>query len=73
MRSLEWRDVDLPDKFIRLWPDVSKNKEARPLPLTDDFLDLIEGRKTTGAWIARLFFIIEASVWATFVKHGGTP
>jgi integrase len=45
MRSLEWRDVDLGGKFIRLRPEHSKNKEARPLPLTDELLELIERAK----------------------------
>ena len=45
MRGLEWRDVDLDGKFIRLRPELSKNKEARPLPLTDELLELIERAK----------------------------
>jgi integrase len=45
MRSLEWRDVDLGGKIIRLRPEHSKNKEARPLPLTDELLELIERAK----------------------------
>lgn len=42
MRSLEWRDVDLGGKIVRLRPELSKNKEARPLPLTGELLDLLE-------------------------------
>jgi integrase len=45
MRSLEWRDVDLNGKIIRLRPELSKNKEARPLPLTGELLEVIERSK----------------------------
>lgn len=41
MRALEWRDVDLEGQIIRLRPELSKNKEARPLPLTGELLDVL--------------------------------
>jgi hypothetical protein len=28
MRALEWRDVDIPGKVIRLRPEISKNKDV---------------------------------------------
>src|SRR5262249_59245483 len=31
MRALEWRDVDLAGKIVRLRPELSKNKEGRLL------------------------------------------
>ena len=33
MRALEWRDVDLAGKVVRLRPEISKNKDGRLLPL----------------------------------------
>ena len=41
MRALEWRDVDLPGKVIRLRPELSKNKDGRLLPLNGELLALI--------------------------------
>jgi integrase len=46
MRSLEWRDVDLTGKIIRLRAEFSKNKEARPLPLTGELLDVLNRAKS---------------------------
>ena len=43
MRALEWRDVDLPGKVIRLRPELSKNKDERLLPLNGELLALIRG------------------------------
>ena len=42
MRALEWRDVDLPGKLIRLRPEISKNKQGRPLPLDGELLEIIQ-------------------------------
>jgi integrase len=41
MRALEWRDVDLGGKVIRLWPELSKNKDGRLLPLHGELLTLV--------------------------------
>lgn len=38
MRRLEWRDVDLPGRLIRLRPELFKNKNGRPLPLDGELL-----------------------------------
>src|SRR5208282_2398900 len=40
MQSLEWRDVE--PEWIRLRPEVSKNKHGRALPLLGELLDIIE-------------------------------
>jgi len=46
MRSLEWRDVDLPGQVVRLRPEVSKNKDGRLLPLKgSELLEVIERRR----------------------------
>jgi integrase len=42
MRALEWRDVDLAGKIVRLRPAISKNKDGRLLPLSGELLEIIE-------------------------------
>lgn len=42
MRLLEWRDVDMSGKVIRLRPEISKNKTGRVLPLEGELLELIQ-------------------------------
>ncbi len=42
MRGLEWRDVDLRGRVVRLRPELSKNKDGRVLPLPGELLDIIE-------------------------------
>jgi integrase len=42
MRGLEWRDVDLAGRVVRLRPELSKNKDGRVLPLSGELLDLVE-------------------------------
>jgi integrase len=42
MTALEWRDVDLPGRLIRLRPELSKNKNGRPLPLEGELLEIIQ-------------------------------
>jgi integrase len=45
MRELEWRDVDLAGKVIRLRPEISKNKDGRLLPINGELLGIIERAK----------------------------
>ena len=45
MKALEWRDVDLDGKIVRLRPEVSKNKDGRVLPLAGELLEVIERAK----------------------------
>ena len=42
MRTLEWRDVDLSGRELCLRPEVSKNKDGRPLPLRSELLEIIQ-------------------------------
>lgn len=41
VRRLEWRDVDLAGRVIRLRPELSKNKTGRVLPLSGDLLAVV--------------------------------
>jgi len=45
MRALEWRDVDLAGKVIRLRPEISKNKDGRLLPIKGELLEVVERAK----------------------------
>jgi integrase len=45
MKALEWRDVDLAGKVVRLRPEISKNKDGRLLPLQGELLEIIERAK----------------------------
>jgi integrase len=45
MKALEWRDVDLSGKVVRLRPEISKNKDGRLLPLQGELLEIIERAK----------------------------
>ena len=42
MKALEWRDVDLAGKVVRLRPEISKNKDGRLLPLSCELLEIME-------------------------------
>jgi Phage integrase family len=42
MKSLQWRDVDLPGKAIHLRPEHSKSKRGRVLPLRGELLGIFE-------------------------------
>lgn len=42
MRALEWRDVDLQGRVIRLRPEISKNKDGRVLALSGELLEIFE-------------------------------
>jgi len=42
MRALQWRDVDLDGRIVRLRPENSKNKDGRVLPLAGELLEVVE-------------------------------
>jgi integrase len=42
MKSLQWRDVDLPGQAIHLRPEHSKSKRGRVLPLRGELLGIFE-------------------------------
>ena len=46
MRTLEWRDVYLDSREVRLRPELSKNKDGRVLPLDADLLTVFERAKS---------------------------
>lgn len=41
MKSLEWRDVDMAERVVRLRPELSKNKRGRVLPLRGELLEVL--------------------------------
>ena len=41
MKALEWRDVDMAGRVVRLRPELSKNKKGRVLPLRGELLDIL--------------------------------
>jgi integrase len=45
MRALEWRDVDLPNRVVRLRPELSKNKAGRLLPLRGELGEIFARAK----------------------------
>jgi integrase len=42
MKALEWRDVDLAGRVVHLRPEISKNKDGRLSPLSDELLEITE-------------------------------
>jgi integrase len=42
MKALEWRDVDMSGRVVRLRPEISKNKKGRVLPLRGELLSVLE-------------------------------
>jgi integrase len=46
MRKLEWRDLSLTAKELRLRPEFSKNKKSRVVPLRGKLLEVIERAAT---------------------------
>ena len=42
MRGLEWCDVDLPGRVVRLRPELSKNKDGRVLSLSGELLAVMD-------------------------------
>ena len=61
MRSLEWNEVNLPDRMIRLRSEHSKNKESRWLPLSGELLELIKRARSEPRSAARPSFNVTAS------------
>jgi integrase len=47
MKALEWRDVDLAGKIVRLRPEISKNKDGRVLPLSGGLFEIMERAHAT--------------------------
>ncbi len=42
MKAVEWRDVDLAGRIVRLRPEISKNKDGRLLPLSGELLEIMD-------------------------------
>jgi integrase len=68
MRTLEWRDVDLPGRELCLHPDVSKNKDGRPLPLRGELLEIIRRAHEKRRADCRYVFLDEGEPISDFRK-----
>ncbi len=66
MKALEWRDVDLAGKVVRLRPEISKNKDGRLLPLQGELLGLSNERNKTGSFPVLMYFTTMANLSGTF-------
>lgn len=79
MKALEWRDVDLIGKIVRLRPEISKNKDGRLLPLSGEVLELVERARTKRRLDCPYVFHLDGEPvgdfkrsWATACKAAGT-
>lgn len=68
MQSLEWRDVDLPGKAIRLRAENSKNKRPRFLALSGELLAVIQRAAARRRLNCRLVFHNDGAPVANFRK-----
>ncbi len=73
MRGLEWRDVDLAGRVIRLRPELSKNKTGRVLPLSGELLDVIERAAERRRLDCPNVFHADGQPIGDFRKYGGKP
>jgi integrase len=78
MRALEWRDVDLTGKVVRLRPEISKNKDGRVLPLRGELLEVLERAKSGQRLECRRVFHVDGQpigdfrrAWKTACKATG--
>jgi integrase len=78
MRALEWRDVDLAGKIVRLRPAISKNKDGRVLPLSGDLLEIVENAYANRRLDCSYVFHLDGAQvgdfkrsWATSCKAAG--
>ena len=60
MRTLEWRDIDFSGRELCLRPEVSKNKDGRPLPLRGELLEIIQRRDEKRRRDCRSYFTMTA-------------
>jgi integrase len=78
MKALEWRDVDMVGRIIRLRPSVSKTKEGRLLPLSGEMLEIVERANASRRLDCRYVFHLEGQpvgdfkrAWATACRRSG--
>jgi hypothetical protein len=74
MKSLQWRDVDLPGKAIHLRPEHSRSKRGRVLRLRGELLASSSGHWTDTALLASMSFAMTRDKpLRTSAKHGAIP
>ena len=78
MKALEWRDVDLAGRVVRLRQSVSKNKDGRLLPLSGELLEIIERAGANRRLDCPYVFHLDGQpvgdfkrAWATACKRAG--
>ena len=78
MKALEWRDVDLAGRVVRLRPEISKNKDGRVLPLSGELLEIVERAKAQRRLDCPYVFHLDGEQvgdfkrsWATACKKAG--
>jgi hypothetical protein len=78
MKALEWRDVDLAGRVVRLRPSVSKNKDGRVLPLSRELLEIVERANANHRLDCPYVFHLDGQpvgdfkrAWATACKRAG--
>jgi len=78
MKALEWRDVDLAGRVVRLRPSVSKNKDGRILPLSGELLEIVERANANRRLDCPYLFHLDGQpvgdfkrAWATACKRAG--
>lgn len=52
--ALEWRNVDVPRRMIRIWPSEEwqpKSGKPREVPISDTLLPWLEGTKRSDRWV----------------------
>jgi integrase len=78
VRALEWRDVDLAGKIVRLRPAISKNKDGRMLPLSGELHEIVESACANRRLDCSYVFHLDGAPvgdfkrsWATACKAAG--
>src|SRR5262249_38790188 len=72
MRELEWRDVDLAGKVVRLRPEISKNKDGRLLPLSGELLEIITRAQAQRRLDCSYVFHLDGAQVADFKRSWAT-
>lgn len=73
MRSLEWRDIGLEVRAIRLRPENSKNRQGRVVKLTGELMNIIARARDNRRPECPLVFHDNGTPIGDSVRLGGMP